>query len=731
MTIVQHTYYDFKQEATPSLLASALKYAQAQSVQRPWKQIINILGVKRDGRFVEIKRGSKLPVRKGWNQTENTLSAREARAHLVNGFNIGLTTGTGGLYVIDFDNNAERGHECDQLSGGLYTYRQNAPHKAKFVFYCQDTIPTRLKSKSSGIDLLGVNSNGTHAQAVIAGIHDSGAPIQWGGHTVPTLPVETVAALWEQWTGTELFAAESEDREPSAIYAGADLERIADALKYIDADDIDYNTWQGIIAAIHDSFGDDALDIVVDWANGRAGEVEAKWNTYDREYTGNPATLKTVFYLARKGGWPDDWTQEQLDHYRQWLASPECIEELRNAGFKNTEQARKLLDSILQKCEEMKSLSIAPGYAYLSRESTIALGGLSRYLARLFTSSFINLQMGQKAGEATRIELLPKSVCRNVNSIMTTGRAIHVVTNWNIYREQRPSEAFMNSHYAYNVTRTKATLPTLGANGLGALLQLLDGPATIKEIAETANHSYRTMARTLSRYEINGMIDVEVGDRGLKTYILKAEWREILKANLPKMPTYAVQLGRRVDALKSRESILQFKGELEKAEKIGEERERMEVLLAKVKEAAGIIPFPRSTNTTVDEDLSALSIEQLAKEDPDKAHRTPRPTTIRFDAVEEWRTWGFDMWETLQCFGDIDLSEKIRLLTVFEVGEDASAETYRNVRREIAERVERTLSLAPRRASLERAYTHPDAEEDDLFVPVAPTSLFAMPHIYA
>jgi hypothetical protein len=701
---------------------------------RQWRQILSITG-KREGRYVEIKRGSKLPTRKGWNQTENTLSAKQAKAHIANGYNIGLATGSGGLYVIDFDNDAERGHECDQLSGGLYTYRANAPHKAKFIFSCPDPIPTRLKSKAHGIDLLGINANGTHAQAVIAGFHDTGAPILWGGHTVPVLPADTVAALWEEWTGAELFAPGPrglpEEREPSATYAGADLARVADALRYVDADAIDYTQWQGIIAAIHDAFGDEALDTVVDWANGKPGEVEAKWHTYDREYTGKRATLKSIFYLARKGGWPDVWLQERLREYRQWLASPDAIEKLKEAGFKNAEQARRLLDTMLQKCEEMGSLSIAPGYAYLSKHSTIAKGGIARYLARLFATGWLNLQMGKEAGEATVIELLPKSVCRNVNSIPTTGTTVHVATNWNIYREFRPSEAFMNNHYAYSSTRTKATLPPLGNNGLGALMALLDGPITTKGVAEAVGHSYRAMARTLSRYEANGVVCVEVGERGLKTYTLKENWRDILKANIPLMPTYAVQLVRQVDALKSRESILLFNGDDEKADKVGKEYLRMAALLAKVKAEAGIVPFGHVDKSIVESDLSELSIETLVERDPDKPIKTPRPNTVRFDAVEEWRSWGKDTWETLQCFGDMGLSEKIRLLTVAEVGEDASIETYRNTRRAISERVDVALSLAPRRASLERAYTHADAQDDIPQVDATPTTLFAMPFIYS
>ncbi len=283
--------------------------------------------------------------------------------------------------------------------------------------------------------------------------------------------------------------------------------------------------------------------------------------------------------------------KETLAMFRNWLASPDAIEKLKEDGFRNAEQARRLLDTMLQKCEEMGSLIIAPGYAYLSKNSTIAKGGISRYLSRLFHAGYINLKLGKEAGEATVIELLPNPVLHNVNSIALPGTTVHVVQNWNIYREQRASEAFMNNHYAYSSTRTKATLPTLGSNGLGALMALQDGAVTIKEAAAAVGYSYDATARTLSRYVANGLVDVTVGYRGLKSYSLKEDWRAILKAKIPLMPTYAVQLVRHVAALKSRESIKRFYGEDEKADKVKAELERMAALLAKVKEAAGIIPF--------------------------------------------------------------------------------------------------------------------------------------------
>ena len=86
------------------------------------------------------------PRTKGWNQTANTLCADDALGHLHRG-NVGLAAGTGNLYIFDFDGNADRGHECPQLGGGMYVCRNNAPDRAKFIFTCDELIPTRPRQR--------------------------------------------------------------------------------------------------------------------------------------------------------------------------------------------------------------------------------------------------------------------------------------------------------------------------------------------------------------------------------------------------------------------------------------------------------------------------------------------------------------------------------------------------------------------------------------------------------
>lgn len=585
------------------------KHVDINLQRRRDRQAIGILA-KRNARFVAIRHGSKLPRDKGWNKTENTLSAADALAHLATGGSVGHAAGTGNVYWFDIDRDAERAYECPQLSGGFHIRRDNAPDKVKFAFTCDAVVPTRPRSQKHGFDLLGVNANGTHAQAVIAGMHPSGDPYRWGGHTVPHLHIDTVAALFEEWTdGEDLFPPAREPSELDPTYADADLARVADALRYVDPNAIDYNTWQGIIAALHDAYGDAALDLAVEWADGQPGEVEDKWGSYDRAYSGKATTLATIFYLARKNGWVDTQLQDRLAAYRRWLASPEAIETLKASG-RNPERARKLLDTILQRCETDRRLRIAPGYAWLAKESGISQARLGAYLARLFAAGLIELTPGQEAtrdapAQPTMIELVLHN--RNASpigssiDIPTVEGSVPVVQNWNVYREFRSDELFINGHAVYNATHPKAELSPLGDNGLAALLVLLDGPLSIAEAAEETGHSYNATARTLRRYAQYGLVCVTTGYRNRKTFTLKEEWREILQANRPKTTTYGVMLFRHDKALASRIKHLQAYGHSERAAKLQAARDKLEPVIKQVIEEAGIIPYrPQRTDKQVE-----------------------------------------------------------------------------------------------------------------------------------
>lgn len=81
-----------------------------------------------------------------------------------------------------------------------------------------------------------------------------------------------------------------------------ELERIADALQHVDPYGIDYNSWIGLIAAMRQDLGNEALPLVRRWAQGKDGEIDREWERLGKR-DGNGASIASVYWLARQNGW--------------------------------------------------------------------------------------------------------------------------------------------------------------------------------------------------------------------------------------------------------------------------------------------------------------------------------------------------------------------------------------------------------------------------------------------
>jgi len=88
-------------------------------------------------------------------------------------------------------------------------------------------------------------------------------------------------------------------------FSRPDQQKVADALRFIDAWQIGYDEWVNILMAIHSEFpGDDGLALADAWAQGKPREVEQKWRSFHD--TGNPAGrvgIGTLFAMAKEHGW--------------------------------------------------------------------------------------------------------------------------------------------------------------------------------------------------------------------------------------------------------------------------------------------------------------------------------------------------------------------------------------------------------------------------------------------
>lgn len=78
-----------------------------------------------------------------------------------------------------------------------------------------------------------------------------------------------------------------------------ELERVGNALRKIDPWSIDYNRWIGILAALKREFGDRALSLAEEWAQGQDGEVRREWEKHLKPNRGGKqTTLGTIYHLA-------------------------------------------------------------------------------------------------------------------------------------------------------------------------------------------------------------------------------------------------------------------------------------------------------------------------------------------------------------------------------------------------------------------------------------------------
>ena len=113
------------------------------------------------------------------------------------------------------------------------------------------------------------------------------------------------------------------------------LAEIASALRHIDPD-IEYLSWLKVLMAIHsEAPGEHGQELADRWSSTgklyRPGEVEYRWDTFDRE--GNEkgqVTISSLFEMAHEGRHGEKWNGEihfkAVLHYHPWLKTQGAID---------------------------------------------------------------------------------------------------------------------------------------------------------------------------------------------------------------------------------------------------------------------------------------------------------------------------------------------------------------------------------------------------------------------
>lgn len=112
------------------------------------------------------------------------------------------------------------------------------------------------------------------------------------------LPLEMVKKLITQYQDSG--QAERKHAANKNYLVPPSQQEVADALRYIPAWGIDYDEWLEVLMGIHSAFGDDGMGLALAWADGKPGEVEQKWKSFDGS---GGVTVATVFGIAKKFGW--------------------------------------------------------------------------------------------------------------------------------------------------------------------------------------------------------------------------------------------------------------------------------------------------------------------------------------------------------------------------------------------------------------------------------------------
>jgi hypothetical protein len=113
------------------------------------------------------------------------------------------------------------------------------------------------------------------------------------------LPLSHLRTYYKQWAAKQpKQKPRKQPRIETPAQVKTELGKVQAALATIDPWSVPYDKWIAILAALNHTFGDEALPLAEQWAQGRDNEVVRKWKTFGR-YSGTPAGLGSIFHLAR------------------------------------------------------------------------------------------------------------------------------------------------------------------------------------------------------------------------------------------------------------------------------------------------------------------------------------------------------------------------------------------------------------------------------------------------
>lgn len=205
--------------------------------------------------------------------------------------------------AIDLDSGDERSsfahlekNELVQIYAGLMhttpSHTPSAP-RARIIFFFDAPLETPESVNAIAKFLIaqfdGADQSCKDASRFFYGAKD--CDIWFSEHVFPLARLRLYYKAW--------LLKQPKPKPAKPISTPTELKDVEQALRRINPWSLEYTQWIAIIAALHDTYGDAALGLAVEWGAGYEGEVERKWRTFGH-YPGNRAGLGTIFELSRQ-----------------------------------------------------------------------------------------------------------------------------------------------------------------------------------------------------------------------------------------------------------------------------------------------------------------------------------------------------------------------------------------------------------------------------------------------
>lgn len=547
--------------------------------------------------FVQVAHGGKRPIKDNWQH--NPLNAKQIK----NAYgNVGALLGkySNNIVCLDLDERAgEFFAMFPALHDTLIVWRDNAPDRVKLFIHVPDRLPRSTNWKRNGGKKPVAELLSTGRQAVIIGIHETGAAIRNNGRAPIEMTFADLSAIWRRWTGQELpdptrttdTTKTHQARQQRVMDAGMsdnphaqEIKRHWDCMKVFShfgrAEDV---VTQRGETRLRDNGGllvDEARDVWYCHAEQVGGDCIAAW-AWCSGHQGPLAGatfIQTINEMRQAAGLPPierkssriDWNA-LIEHYSQ----PETFEQGRRNPQKRSIMSA-LLDVMKQKDEPVAKFSVRQaaenaGMSYRTAWKTLGcliedgviavVGGQSwfdrelqseddEHLRNQFDARTFELLDPVVMGTTQRPEVatVRSTSLLGLSPVVTSGRStdadlaldVHTVTTY------LDHDAFQ---WGAKVVDTDCKFGRAALDVIAALE--LNNDLTAAELADATKRSKSTCAEKANALALVGLVEAYRDGRTIRYYLVD-NWRDILEKMIAALTTLGRTIKRKISHLQER-----------------------------------------------------------------------------------------------------------------------------------------------------------------------------------